>query len=143
MYNPWCLERMKSNMSIQLITHTPDKVRCYMTKGGNDKEGMNRDKSENIILKTLMDCDTADAHRLAKRVENMTEVCHPEAFFRLDPSMHMADTNVKVEWMDVSFPDKRGTTFRRAGENEQGVSVPERSGEFLPNSRIEDKYQKK
>ena len=35
-YNPHCLEAMRSNMSVQLVTHTPDRVLIYMTKGHDD-----------------------------------------------------------------------------------------------------------
>ena len=40
-YNPHCLEAMRSNMSVQLVTHTPDRVFTYMTKGHEGhKEGV-------------------------------------------------------------------------------------------------------
>ena len=80
---------------------------------------------------------------MAERAAKMTEVCQAEAFFRPDPSMHMSDTNIKVDWIDTSFPDKRGVTFSRVEDKGNGTSLPDRCGEFQPTSRIEDKYQKR
>ena len=36
-YNPHCLEAMRSNMSVQLVTRTPDRVLAYMTEGHEER----------------------------------------------------------------------------------------------------------
>ena len=37
-YNPFCLEAMRSNMSMALVTHTPEKVIEIITKSQNQND---------------------------------------------------------------------------------------------------------
>ena len=70
----------------------------------------------------------ADARKIAIRADKMREICQSEAFFRIDKNLNMTESNMNVAWIDTGFPHKRGSTFSRAAEEEEGsVILPDRS----------------
>ena len=81
------------------------------------------------------------AESLVRRVKQMVEVCQAEALFRIDPNLSMSNTNVAVTWINTSFPRERGAVYARVEED--GEELPDRVGEFVRMSRIEDRYQRK
>ena len=140
-YNPYCLEKMKTNMAVKLVTKTPQKVVRYVTKGKGRKKGDDENSSFASIQHALENVDDPSSRRLKKRVSEMVEVCQTEALFRIDPNLSMSTTNVPVTWINSSFPQRRGATYARV--EEQGEELPDRIGEFERLSRIEDRYQRK
>ena len=142
-YNPQCLEDMKSNISIRLVLHTPETVLNYITKGNNIKDG--KERSQDIIvnkLREMSDMGDTDAEWVADRAENQREVSLPEAFFRIDDQLHLAESNVAVVYVDTHFPNLRKATFVTSREQE-GTSIPGRPGKYTRTSRAEDKYEKR
>ena len=92
-------------------------------------------------MRKLHEKGGANAKKVANRAEKMREICQSEAFFKIDRNLHMTNSNVTVAWINSSFPDKRGSTFTRA--EEEDTVLPGRSAVVQPKSRIEDKYQRK
>ena len=96
-------------------------------------------------MRKLHEKGGANAKKVAKRAEKMREICQSEAFFGIDRNLHMTESNVTAGWISSSIPDKRGSTFTRAEEEEGKVLLPDRSAAAAVQrkSRIEDKYQRK
>ena len=153
-YNPHCLEAMQSNMAIRLVMHTPNFVIDYITKGGRksrSKSAAEEGVSDSVAVRKLQEIGGADARKIAIRADKMREICQSEAFFRIDKDLHMTESNVKVAWIDTSFPHKRGSTFDGAAEEEEEeeeeggkVVLPNRPCRKAPDkrkNRINDKYQ--
>ena len=140
-YNPHCLEEMRSNMAIKLITKTPQKVVNYITKGSGRKFHDYENGSLQSVVKCLEEKNDDVGESLVRRVKQMVEVCQAEALFRIDPNLSMSNTNVAVTWVNTSFPRERGAVYARVEED--GEELPDRVGEFVRMSRIEDRYQRK
>ena len=140
-YNPYCLEEMRSNMAIKLITKTPQKVVNYITKGSGRKFHDYENGSLRSVVKCLEEKNDDVGESLVRRVKQMMEVCQAEALFRIDPNLSMSNTNVAVTWVNTSFPRERGAVYARVEED--GEELPDRVGEFVRMSRIEDRYQRK
>ena len=138
-FNPHCLEAMRSNMSVQLVTHTPDRVLMYMTKGheGHDERVSDVEKA----LKETVGPYASYAAKVAERARNMTEISIAEAYHKIDPELHMSDTNIGAVRIDTRFPDKRGTSFVRVDQG--GTELPNREGEYQKTNRIEDKHEQR
>ena len=137
-YNPYCMEAMKSNMEVKIILSTPRKVFSYVTKGARPKKFGSKQK----VLSELQGLNLCtNSMKVADRIAEMTEVCQSEAFFRIDKQLHLADTNTTVAWVNSTFPDERGSTFKQV--EGEGIELPDRPGQYQRTSRIEDKYQMK
>ena len=140
-YNPYCLEELKTNMAVKLITYTPRVVVNYITKGKGRKMGDDENSSLASVVNALKRVEKPLAERLIKRVKDMVEVCQAEALFRIDPNLSMSSTNVPITWINSSFPHRRGATYARV--EEEGEELPDRVGEFMRLPRIEDRFQEK
>ena len=92
-------------------------------------------------MKCLEEKNDDVGESLVRRVKQMVEVCQAEALFRIDPNLSMSNTNVAVTWVNTSFPRERGAVYARVEED--GEELPDRVGEFVRMSRIEDRYQRK
>jgi hypothetical protein len=137
-YNPYCMEAMKSNMEVKIILSTPRKVFSYVTKGAKPKKFGSKQK----VLSELQGLNLCtNSMKVADRIAEMTEVCQSEAFFRIDKQLHLADNNTTVAWVNSTFPDERGSTFKQV--EGEGIELPDRPGQYQRTSRIEDKYQMK
>ena len=134
-YNPYCLEAMRSNMEVKLIMATPKEVLKYVTKASktNDNQSI-------IVDKLKKENKSVSAQKVADRAAKSREVCQSEAFFRIDRNMHLADTNVTTVWLNSDFPDNRGSSYVRVAE---GIQLPNRPGEYMVTSRMDNKYSKK
>ena len=121
-----------------ILNRTPIKVFSYVTKGAKPRKFGSKQK----IVSKLQGLDLCtNSMKVAERAEEMTEVCQSEAFFRIDKQLHMADSNITVAWVNTTFPDERGSTFRQV--EGEGIKLPDRPGQYQRTSRIEDKYQTK
>ena len=119
-YNPHCLEAMRSNMSVQVVTHTPDRVLTYMTKGHDD--GIMSDAEE--VLDETSGLYASYVAKIAGRMRSMTEISLAEAYHKIDPELHMSDTNVEAVRIDTFFPDRRGNLFRPCRPGRDGTPEP-------------------
>ena len=141
-YEPHILEASKANHSMEIITHTLDSVISYVTKrGGNcieeakklarDLDNMGHEEKSAHILSTAAD------HR---------EVTQSEAYFRIDPSLAMASTNLHVVFVNTKFPENRSRNYQRVGradgdDDEAGVAIDGKQGKFKARENIIDKYK--
>jgi hypothetical protein len=137
-YNPYCMEAMKSNMEVKIILSTPRKVFSYVTKGAMPRDFGSKQKTVSKLAE--LDLCTNSA-KVADRAAVMREVCQSEAFFRIDKQLHLADSNITVAWVNSTFPDERGSTFRQVESD--GIQLPGRPGQYQRTSRIEDRYQRR
>ena len=126
-FNPHCLQAMRSNMSVQLVTHTPDRVLSYMTKGHEGPDDGIMPETEEALDKTSGPY-ASYAAKIAGRVRSMTEISLAEAYHKIDPELHMSDTNIKAVRIDTGFPDKRGTSFVRVDQG--GTELPNCEGGY-------------
>ena len=86
-YNPWMLNMAKSNGEVELVTHTPQKLYSYVTKGATTQ----------TILQMAEEVDSRGGRRMADMAEQLRlavdegwkEVSLAESFYRLDPGLHL------------------------------------------------------
>ena len=133
-YNPYLLEAMKSNMEVTLVLHTPDSVLHYITKSSKPP------KSQSETSRKLNDGSVSQATK--NRIEAMREVSEAEAFFRLDPELTLRETNMPVEWINTALPNKRTGSFIKA-EDEDGISLPGKTGQYVKTLSFIDKYERR
>ena len=139
-YQPHILEASRANHSMEVITHTLDTVIDYITK----RRGNSLDEAK----KLAQDLDNLghkekSAHILKTAVDHR-EVTQSEAYFRIDPSLSMASTNLQVVFVNSKFPANRSRTYQRVGddENEEAtVTIDGKAGKFKARENILDKYQ--
>ena len=122
-YNPYCLEAMRSNLAFELITHTPDKVTAYITKAKHKMGG--KTKVENQLKRNAT---TVSGQKIADRAREQREVSLPEAYFRIDGSLKLAESNMEVLYVCTKFPEDRSSSYMKAEED--GIRIPGRDGLF-------------
>ena len=90
-YNPWVLMSAKSNVEVELVTHTPQRLYSYLTKGATSQ----------TILEMADEVESRGGSRMGDMAEQIRlvteegwrEVSLLEAFYRLDPSLHLYNSN--------------------------------------------------
>ena len=130
-YNPYCLEAMKSNMAIEVITHTPLNVLNYITKA--------KDKN-NSSLNSFLEKATPSSCRkqILDRVASHRKVSLNEAFYRIDDSLVLSESNLAVVFVNVKFPELRSSVFSKA---EKGcINIPGRVFKFAKGNDLISKY---
>ena len=130
-YNPYCLEAIRSNMAMELVTHTPLKVIDYMTKA---KDIENSSHLPFIEQKAPSKC----RKQIIERVRNHRKVSANEAFYRIDNTLRLSETNADVLFVNVKFPEHRFSTLFKV--NEEGFKIPGKDGLFMKNKDVLDKY---
>ena len=88
-FNPWAMLATKSNMEIDLVSHTPEALERYVTKGSQQR-------SLHVAIQELEERgsrqDLRTAARLGEEVRaGRHEVSMAEAFFLLDPRLHLTN----------------------------------------------------
>ena len=94
-YNPWVLGNTRSNVEVELVTHTPSVLHSYLAKGATAQ----------TILEAAEEVDSRGGRRMGDMAEQLRqaweegwkEVSLLEAFFRLDPGLHLSTSNCHVE----------------------------------------------
>ena len=86
-FNPWAMLAMKSNMEIELVSHTPEALERYVTKGSLQQ-------SLHVAIEELEQRGSREDLRTAARLsENVRagqhEVSMAEAFYLLDPRLQV------------------------------------------------------
>ena len=98
-YNPIILLATKSNIEVDVITHTPHVWFSYITKSADSQTSLKTSQEE---LVSRGEDDTA-AH-IAKMVDaQKREVTLGEAFFLLDPHLSLASSNVTVRFVATGY----------------------------------------
>ena len=90
-YNPWVLKSTRSNVEVELVTHTPQTVYSYCTKGATSQ----------TILQMADEVETRGGRRMGDMAEQLRlvtgqgwkEVSLSEAFYRLDTRLHLFNSN--------------------------------------------------
>ena len=99
-YNPWAMLATKSNMEIDLVSHTPEALERYITKGSQQQ-------SLHVAIQELEERGSRqDLRTVARLREDVRagrhEVSMAEAFFLLDPRLQVTTLSpTKVSF--VSF----------------------------------------
>ena len=101
-YNPFMLEAMESNMELRLIVHTPIKVVEYITKEQNVAFGIK--KSVEHLLRHEED---PSIHNVLRLINDARHLSLPEAFYRVDNSLYLSETNLTSFAVDADLPSKR------------------------------------
>ena len=86
-FNPWAMLAMKSNMEIDLVSHTPEALERYVTKGSQQR-------SLHLAIRELEERGSRQDLRTADRLGDEVragrhEVSLAEAFHLLDPQLHL------------------------------------------------------
>ena len=93
-YNPWLLLEAKSNVEVELVTHTLQKLLSYQAKGATSQ----------TISQMAEEVESRGGGRMARMAEQLRqaeeegwrEVSLTETFFRLDSSLHLYSSNGHV-----------------------------------------------
>ena len=135
-YNPFCIEAMRSNMSLSLVLYTPEKVIEYITKA------QNRPNSQHQVVKNLREKgEAATVDQIVRRMAELREVSLAEAFFRIDDSLNLSEANVKVEFVNTNFPENRYRNFVNVAAG--GIQLPGKEGRFIEAPGFFDHYRDK
>ena len=134
-YEPHILEASRANHSMEIICNTVERVVDYVTKGPGEREEKkmahdlhavgHKDKSAQLLA-TTMD------HR---------EVTQSEAYFRIDPKLSLANTNLPVVFVNTKFPLNRSRNYEKARIEDEGVTINNLEGRYKKRDNILDKYQ--
>ena len=133
-YNPFCLEAMRSNMSMALVTHTPEKVIEYITKSQNQNDS-------GIVSFLEQKAPSNCREQLVERAKCHRKVSLNEACYRIDNSLKLSETNIEVSFINIKFPEDRCSSFSRTVTG--GFQLPGREGRFKKNLDILDKYSER
>ena len=98
-YNPWLLKAARSNVEVEIVTHTPKSLYSYMTKGATSQ----------TILQTADEVDSRGGRRMGDMAgqlrlaveEGWREVSLTEAFFLLDRDLRLFTSSSPVRWVGL------------------------------------------
>ena len=105
-YNPILLESMQSNMELSLVVFTPQKVIKYITKEQKTAFGMNKARKE--LVDTFQDPSLENILRVFNESRMLSLA---EAFYRVDSSLSLSESNMPVYTVDTDLPHKRKRFF--------------------------------
>ena len=164
-YEPHVLEATQANHSMEIVTRTPEVLYDYVTKRAEcvseeaEKMKMDLDGLGHRMKATHIMATAAD-HR---------EVSQSEAYFRIDPTLEMARTNLRVAFINTKFPERRSRRYQKVGaetdtirrgeqieeddefegeddardieeRHRSGVSIEGKEGLFIPRENMLEKY---
>ena len=132
-YNPFCLEAMRSNMELSLVLHTPKKCIEYMTKAQKHPSS-----HRNVVNRLKEMGEAASLENILKRMSDLREVSLSEAFFRIDDSLSLSETNAQVVFVNTNFPENRSRNYIRVPEG--GIMLPDRVGQYITAPDFLDNY---
>ena len=132
-YNPFCLEAMRSNMELSLVLHTPMKCLQYMTKA-QKKPSSHR----NVVNRLKEMGEATSLGNILKRMSDLREVGLDEAFFRIDDSLSLSETNAPVVFVNTNFPENRSRKYVKVHEG--GITLPDRVGQYITAPDFLDHY---
>ena len=56
---------------------------------------------------------TTKASHILATAADLQEISQSKAYFRIDPSLEMARTNLQIKFINTKFPDSRSKCYRR------------------------------
>ena len=139
-YQPHILEASRANHSMEVITHTLDTVIDYITK----RRGSSIEEAKKLARDLGKLGHKEKSAHILKTAADHREVTQSEAYFRIDPSLAMASTNLQVVFVNTKFPENRSRTYQRVGDDENSeaaVTIDGRKGKFKPRENILDKFK--
>jgi hypothetical protein len=71
---------------------------------------------------------TESGQKIADRAREQREVSLQEAYFRIDSSLKLAESNMEVVYVCTKFPEDRSSNYIKVEED--GVLIPGRDGLF-------------
>ena len=108
---------------IEYVTKREDN-RKEAEKMKRDLEAMGHERKAAHIMATAAD------HR---------EVTQSEAYFRIDPSLEMAKTNLRTTFLNTRFPEMRSRRYQRRGQDDDNMSGEETQSEV--ENEIDDETE--
>lgn len=132
-YELHVLEATGSNHSMEIITRDRFAVYNYVTKRSEtcmkEAQKMKQDlHSRGHTTKASHILATAADHR---------EITQSEAYFRIDPSLEMARTNLHIKFINTKFPDSRSKCYRKDREQRENAKE-EKEVEDIEEDEAED-----
>ena len=119
-----------------MVLHTPEKIIEYMTKAKKLPNGQRQ------VIKELKEKgEPVSAPKIANRAAEFREVSLAEAFFRIDSSLRLCESNLPVVFVNTNFPEDRSLHYVKV--NKDGIRMPGRSGQFIAAKGILEKYSQK
>ena len=101
-YNPHILEAMEANMEMSLITFTPENVVKYITKERNRAFSITRSRKE-----LMEDGEEPSVGNLLRKMNQSRRLSLAEAFYRIDSSLYLTETNMPALSVDSDLPFRR------------------------------------
>ena len=98
-YNPWLLKEAKSNLEVEIVTHTPKSLFHYLCKGA----------TQQTLLMTADEVESRGGRRMGDMAdqlrqmedESWREVSLTEAFYLLDRDLHLFTSNSPVVYVSM------------------------------------------
>ena len=122
-YNPFILEVLGSNMELSLITFTPGNVVEYITKEKDFAFSLN--EARNNLIENE---EAPSLENVLKSINDDRMLSLAEAFYRVDSSLSLTETNLPVLYVDADLPHKRKRFFRKCIDGPD--VLPGRHGHF-------------
>ena len=101
-YNPFVLEAMGSNMELSLVMFTPHNLVRYITKEQDVAFSVTR--SRKTLIRDGVD---PSLENVLKVIDGARKLSQPEAFYRVDNSLSLSETNLRAESVCSDFPVNR------------------------------------
>ena len=101
-YNPFILEAMGSNMEFSLVVFTPGNLVHYVTKEEHKAFGITGSKR-----RLVRDGEIPSLENVLKEINGRRELSQAEAFYRVDNSLFLTETNLKAVSVDCDLPHER------------------------------------
>ena len=114
-YNPFVLEAMGSNMEFSLVVFTPHNLIRYITKEQDVAFSITKSMKE-----LSENGEDQSLENVLKVIDRARKLSQPEAFYRVDNSLSLSETNLPAESICSDFPinrplhlipDQRGQVF--------------------------------
>ena len=131
-YNPFLLEAIEANMELSLVVYTPTNLVRYITK--ERYEGFNMKKAVEDLLKEGED---ASLENVLKAIDEKRKLSLAEAFYRVDNSLFLTETNMPADSVDSDLPQRRGRHFI---PDPNGRVFPGLSGRFKAVPELFENY---
>ena len=142
-YNPHWMEAWDGNMDLQLcldyfsiITYMTDYVTKPEKKTTDILKNVQKQKQkENATHKDMM-------YSLAQTYLTHREMGECEAYYKLDPDLHLKQSNIRTVFVTSGFPWNRSNFLRKCklDDSDRGFEVDDYDGKFVETETIHDKY---
>lgn len=148
-YNPEWIEAWNGNMDIQVcldyysiityitdyVTKTDNQLMFHLIKALKENKGSSKLDKMKAIKNTFL------THR---------QIGESEMYYRINPEMHLKDSNVKCVFVSTAQPDNRSRFLQKVNEDErkfldesQLVHIDGKDGSYKVKESIIDKYIKR